>query len=62
MTQTSLFDKHPTYKMDERLRAAIAKADSLTPYTTAWVYALREVNGVCNDIADETWNAKHPQD
>jgi hypothetical protein len=60
VTQPTLFDKHPTYKMDDRLKAAIAKADSLTPYTTAWVYALRDVNGICNEIDAKAWNAKHP--
>jgi hypothetical protein len=61
MTQPDLFEKQPTYKMDDRLAAAIAKLNRTKPNTWAWVHALREVNGVCNDIDTEAWNAKHPQ-
>lgn len=62
MTQPTLFDKQPTYKMDDRLKDAIDKLNRTTPYTMAWWMALRNVNGVCNDIDTETWNRTHPQD
>lgn len=61
MTQPTLFDKHPTYAMDPRLKAAIDKLNATKPYTTAWVYALREVNGACNDIDTEAWQRAHPE-
>jgi len=60
MTQPTLFDPHPTYKMDDRLKAAIDKLNATKPNTWAWVHALRAVNGACNDIDTEAWERTHP--